>query len=155
MPGYLLDTNHVSAWEERDARFLARMRAVPPENIIWVCPITLGEIESGLRITASTDAARRHACRSFINREVLIFVQQITDSTREDYALVMERIYAKYRPANAGVRTQAHLSEHGVDVNDVWIAAVALEHNLTLLTADQMKTIRECVPELKVENWLV
>ena len=53
-----------------------------------------------------------------------------------------------------GTDTQKHLSALGVDVNDVWIAAVALEHGLTLLTTDRMETIRNCVPDLKVENWL-
>ncbi len=154
MPGYLLDTNHVSAWEERNERFMARLRTVPPENVIWVCPITLGELEWGLRITQSTDQHRRQIARAFINREVLSFVQDVTLHTRESYALIMERIFQKHPPAKAGIKTQAHLSQLSVDVNDVWIAAVALEHGLMLLTEDEMRCIRECVPELRVDNWL-
>jgi predicted nucleic acid-binding protein len=42
----------------------------------------------------------------------------------------------------------------GVDINDVWICAVAWEHGLTLLTQDKMKQIRSVVPEINVESWI-
>jgi len=66
----------------------------------------------------------------------------------------MESIWRAHPPV-IGQRTQRHLSDLGVDVNDVWIAAVALEHGLILLTEDGMGTIRNCVPHLEVANWLV
>jgi predicted nucleic acid-binding protein len=66
----------------------------------------------------------------------------------------MERIWRQHPPGNDRIKTQQHLSALGVDVNDVWIAAVALERNLTLLTEDRMDTIRNCVPEIRIENWL-
>lgn len=155
MPGYLFDTNHISAWEEGNPALLARLRRKPVENIVWVCPISLGEIECGLRITQSGDPMRRSACRKFINDEALDFVFDIRLETRESYADVMSRIWHKHTPASSKIATQAHLSQWGVDVNDVWIAAVALEHNLILLTTDRMDTIRDCVPELQIEDWLV
>jgi len=155
MPGYLLDTNHITAWEGGHPKFVERNRARPVENIIWVCPISLGEMECGIRITNSTDFARRSACRKFLQTEALDFVWPIKDTTRISYADVMEKIWRKHPPPNRKVDTQAHLAAFGVDVNDVWIVAVALEANLTLVTSDQMATIRDCVPELRVENWLV
>lgn len=156
MPGYLLDTNHISAWEEQNPIFMAHLREVPPENIIWVCPISLAEIECGLRITTATDAQRRAACRRFIEEQVRDFVRAIDITTRESYAEIMERIWRTHPPpANRRIKTQQHLSNLGVDVNDVWIAAVALEHGLILLTDDRMDTIRACVPEMRVDNWLV
>ena len=42
----------------------------------------------------------------------------------------------------------------GLDVNDIWIAAIALEHNLVLVTKDGMAKIREAAPSLRIENWL-
>jgi len=126
----------------------------PPENIIWVCPIVLGEVEAGLRITNPTDPARRAACRRFIEEEMLDFIWAIETTTRDSYAQIMERIWRAHPPASVRVDTQRHLSEFSVDVNDVWIAAVALERGLILLTDDRMDTIRTCVPELAVDNWL-
>jgi tRNA(fMet)-specific endonuclease VapC len=155
VPGYLLDTNHIAAWERQDPILMAHLREVSPENIIWVCPISLAELECGLRITTSTDPQRRAACRRFIEDQVLDFVREIGITTRDSYAEIMERIWRTHPPANARVDTQRHLSSLGVDVNDVWIAAVALEHGLILLTNDGMNAIRACVPNMRVDNWLV
>jgi tRNA(fMet)-specific endonuclease VapC len=155
VPGYLLDTNHISAWEEQHPVFLARFNAEPAENIIWVCPISLGELECGMRITPDDNPARRAACRRFIEENVLNFVHPIDVTTRDSYAMVMQRIWNAHRPAHGGIDTQRHLSTLGVDINDAWIAAVAIEHGLILLTTDAMATIRACVPELNVQNWTV
>ncbi len=154
MPGYLLDTNHISAWEEQNPAFAEHFRNCSPENIVWVCPISLGETEWGLRITNTTDAQRRARCRRFIEDNALDFVRPIETTTRDSYAQIMERIWQAHPPPPR-METQRHLTNLGVDVNDVWITAVALEHGLTLLTDDQMPVIRNCVPEVLVENWLL
>lgn len=145
--------NHITAWEEQNPTLIESFRDHPPDNIVWVCPISLAEIECGLRITNTTDAQRRAACRRFIEDNALDFVHRIETTTRDSYAEIMERIWRAHPPA-MGTDTQKHLSAVGVDVNDVWIAAVALEHGLILLTKDRMETIRNCVPDLRVENWL-
>jgi tRNA(fMet)-specific endonuclease VapC len=155
VPGYLLDTNHISSWEREDPIFMSHLREVPPENIMWVCPISLAELEWGLRITTPTDSQRRAACRRFIEDQVLDFVREIGITTRDSYAEIMEQIWRTHPPASGRTDTQRHLSSLGVDVNDVWIAAVALEHGLVLLTNDGMDTIRACVPNLQIDNWLV
>lgn len=155
MPGYLLDTNHLSAWENQHPAFMARLRERPVDHILWVCPISLAEIECGLRITATTDPQRRAACRRFVEDEAMGFVFPIAETTRDSYANIMERIWRTNPPGSGQIRTERHLVDLGVDVNDVWIAAVALERNLTLLTADAMNIIRACVPELRFDNWLV
>ncbi len=134
---------------------MERFRNTPHENIVWVCPISLAEIEWGLRTTNTTDPQRRAQCRRFIEDNALDFVRPIETTTRDSYADIMHRIWQVHPPANVRIETQRHLSAHGVDVNDVWIAAVALEHGLTLLTSDRMDTIRNCVPEIAVENWLL
>ena len=133
---------------------IEHFRNCPPENIVWVCPISLAEIECGLRITNTTDAQRRAQCRRFIEDNALDFVRPIETTTRDSYADIMERIWRAHPPADRRIETQRHLSDLGVDINDVWIAAVALEHGLILLTADRMDTIRNCVPEVVIDNWL-
>jgi predicted nucleic acid-binding protein len=105
-------------------------------------------------VTATTNPARRDQCRAFIEERVTDYVREISMTTRDAYATIMERIWRTH-PAAIGEDTQRHLSNLGVDVNDVWIVSVAFEHNLTVLTADAMATIRECVPEVSMENWLV
>ena len=61
-------------------------------------------------------------------------------------------IFPKSNPDHS---TQKHLTDIRVDINDAWLAAVALTHNLILVTDDNISVIRACVPELRVENWLV
>lgn len=132
---------------------MERLRNKPVENIIWVCPIVLAEVEAGLRMTADENPQRRVQYRRFIEDEVAQFVHPLEITTRGPYALIMERVWRAHPPA-IGTDTQQHLSSLGVHVNDVWIAAVALERNLILLTHDAMATIRDCVPELIVQDWL-
>jgi tRNA(fMet)-specific endonuclease VapC len=151
----LFDTNHISAFEEQNPTLIGHLRNKPEENIVWVCPISLAEIEWGLRTTNTTNPQRRAQCRRFIEDNMLDFVRHIEITTRHSYAEIMQKIWQSHPPANANVDTQQHLSALGVDVNDVWIAAVALEHGLILLTADQMNTIQNCVPEITLQNWLV
>jgi predicted nucleic acid-binding protein len=133
---------------------MGHVREHPQENLVWVCPISLGELEWGMRVTTTTDPDRREHCRRYIEEHILDFVHQIDVTTRDSYAEILHRIWIEHPPPN-GRDTQQHLSSLGVDVNDVWIAAVAIEHGLTLLTDDRMATIRKCVPALLVANWLV
>lgn len=133
---------------------MRHLNAARPEDLLWVCPIVLGEIECGLRVTAVTDPQRRTQCRRFIEEELRL-VHPIEFSTRDSYAEIMECIWRQHPPANGRIKTQAHLSTLGVDVNDIWIAAVSLERNLVLLTEDRMDVIRACVPEIRFDNWLI
>jgi predicted nucleic acid-binding protein len=141
--------------EEKNPVLMEHVRNKPHENIVWVCPIALGEVECGMRITNTTNPERRAQCRRFIEENMLEFVWNIETTTRDTYAEIMHKIWQLHPPASASVDTQRHLSDHGVDVNDVWIASVALERGLILLTTDQMNTIRTCVPEITIDNWLV
>ena len=43
----------------------------------------------------------------------------------------------------------------GVDINDVWIASVAYEKNMVLVTDDNMVCIREALEgKVDFDNWL-
>jgi predicted nucleic acid-binding protein len=67
---------------------------------------------------------------------------EIQVTTRTYYAEITARIWEKHPPPTEKKRTELHLAELGIDINDVWIFAVAWEHGLTLLTSDRMATIR-------------
>lgn len=47
--------------------------------------------------------------------------------------------------------------ELGIDENDLWIVAQAVERNLVLVTSDKMRRIRKTIRELhsgfRVEDW--
>lgn len=89
-----------------------------------------------------------------ITQELLTFAVPVDDRARFEYGQTVESILRKY-PKTPNARTEAHLVSVGVDMNDVWIASVALQHNMTLLSADGMAKICECRPDMRIENWLV
>ena len=154
MPGYLLDTNHVGAIASRQTKIVAKRDSLPRNAQIRACVITLGEIEAGHQMTQSTDQEKRDEYTKFVNREFVPNALGITASTRFHYADVMGRLWEAHPPPR-GVKTERYLvSKFGVDINDVWTIAVAIEHGLTLVTQDRMPEIRAIVPELDVENWL-
>lgn len=131
---------------------MQRMRTTPADHLIFVCPISVAEIEWGLRISDGGEDEMRAATRRFLEDTILTHVFPIDVTTRNSYAEIMERIWRARPPAKPG--TQRHLTDIGVDINDVWISAVALERNLTILSEDGMRVIRECIPELRFQNWL-
>ena len=154
MPGYLLDTNHVGALASRQPKIVQKYASIHRNVQIRACVITLGEIEAGHQMTQSTDPKKRNDYTKFVNREFVPNALGITASTRFHYADVMGRLWKKY-PPQSGQKTERYLVlKFGVDINDVWTVAVAIEHGLTLVTQDKMATIQGVVPELDIENWL-
>lgn len=160
MKGYLLDTNHVSAYFDGHPGFKDRLEAEPPESLFWISAISPGEIEASYAI-AKRDPEVVRGFKRFIRETFLrepsenSFVLPIDETSREYYGEIVNRIWKQHGPRNGRVRTEAHLVSLGVDVNDIWIFATAWKHNLVLLTTDKMDTIRGCVPdhEVKVECW--
>lgn len=154
MPGYLLDTNHFSAWERGNQTLLDRVAKKNPQHFIWLCPIVLGEIEFGLRSAPLKDKGKQKRCREFIDAQADHMFQPMAVETGRQYRLIMSRIFERYPKEALKDTTQKHLTSIKVDLNDAWFAAVALTHNLILVTDDDMAVIKGCVPELRMENWL-
>jgi tRNA(fMet)-specific endonuclease VapC len=152
--GYLLDTNHVSAWKSKHPKFIERVRSLAATDLPRVCAITLGEIEAGNQMTITNNQAARDEFNAFVVSTLHPFALDVTLTTRTYYGNLMGRIWKAHPPANSKTKTEAHLAALGVDINDVWIAAVAWEHGMVLLTGDSMSVIKQVLPEVAFENWL-
>ncbi len=135
---------------------MVRVNSVPPENFPRICAITLGEIEAGNLITASTDQLKRDAFMDYVFKWFLPNTIFIEHRHRHSYAEIIGKILTKYPMTGKSQKTERHLVENvGIDINDVWIASVALEHNLILVTHDGMEKIKELLePELEFDDWL-
>jgi len=151
--GYLLDTNHVAALCNRSPKIVAQVSSLPADSQFRACTISLGEFEFGNRATQTTDQPKRDAATAFLNQEFLPNALPISTSTRIYYAEIIARIWKQQTPVSGKRKTERHLVELGVDTNDVWIAAVAWEHGLILVTSDKMECIRSVVPELQWDCW--
>jgi predicted nucleic acid-binding protein len=120
----------------------------PPEHVLCISRITVGEIEAAHRgMTQTTNQARRDEYAKFVNDN--FFIVEVTEHTSAYYGEIMGDIWIKYPPSSKKTDTERHLLELGVDINDVWTVAVAWDHGLTFLTSDEMTCIKK-VTEGKV-----
>jgi tRNA(fMet)-specific endonuclease VapC len=112
----LLDTSAYSALWRGDQAILA---AVRQSETIAIPAIALGELHSGFR--AGNRCAENAAQLAQFLAKPSVLILDVTAETALRYAEVDVFLRKKGRP---------------IPRNDVWIAAVALEHGLPLLTLD-------------------
>jgi tRNA(fMet)-specific endonuclease VapC len=81
--------------------------------------------------------------------------------TSPSYGTIRARLFERFAPKDKkrkGLRAEELVDPVtsralGIQENDIWLAAQALERNLVLVTNDSIVHIKEVVPELQVENW--
>jgi len=152
--GYLLDNNHVAAWYNKMPQVMQKVRSLPPETLICTCAIILGEVEAGHEMTKTSQQTIRDDYKKWVDTKFLAHCIDVRSNVRNSYAKILGKLWEKYPPPQ-GKKTERHLAEvHGVDINDVWSAAVAYSHGLVFVTNDRMKKIREALPELQFEDWM-
>ena len=124
-----------------------------------ISAIALGEIEFGLQV-AQAETPDQEPLRAFIHTN-LPMVLNVTKSTRIYYGSLRAGVFEKHAPTvkrRRGLRPEQLIDpvtsqELGIQENDLWIAAQALEYNLVLVTNDKMERIRDVCAELQIENW--
>jgi len=88
-------------------------------------------------------------------------VLDIRKTTRLYYGDIRARLFEKYAPREKRRRrlrpeqliNPATSRELGIQENDLWLVAQALEFHLVLVTNDAIQQIRDLCEELRVENW--
>lgn len=161
MDGYLLDTNMISYWydEEKPEHDAVRqhIESLPNASPLAISVITLGEIEYGHRCVSETDTIRQRDYSRFIVTQI----PRVLDISRHAgklYGQVRAEAFNKWAESRKHKRPEQLVDpvtgrELGIQENDLWICAQALEQNLVLVTNDNMARIREVTSELQVENW--
>ena len=171
MRGYLLDTNIVAYWYNEGcpehAKVIEHVSAVPKGAPLTISVVTLGEIEFGHRAQSPSDTPVQVRCNQFIAEQ---FPRQleIGKATTIYYGAWRARLFEKLAPREK--RTKVTRPEQlvdpvtsrelGIQENDLWIAAQAMEYNLVLVTHDlaSMAPLRGVMDdELRVdfEDWAV
>lgn len=165
MEGYLLDTNIVRFWfdptrTEHD-RVRSRIEALPEDAPLTISAITLGEIEYGHRALGEAgDPERERIFLEFVESR-LPTILNVERHTRTSYGSLRAKLFEKYAPKERrkkGLRPEQLIDptsskELGIQENDLWIAAQALEHNLVLVSHDNMTRLRKVAEELRVQDW--
>ena len=116
MSSLILDTSAYSAFKRGNLDAVALLRKTPE---ILVPIIVLGELWSGFEFGRKREVNRQEL-DAFLNSPRVLVVQ-VTLETAERYAVIYSFLRRNGRP---------------VPTNDLWIAALTMEHGATLLTAD-------------------
>ena len=128
MTRILVDTSAYSAFMRGHKRIKL---ALQEAEHVRLCPIVLGELRAGFR------AGKQ-------GRENEQTLAKFLSSTRVDILPIDQETAVAYAQIIAFLRGQGT----PIPANDVWIAACAMQHGLTLLTTD---THYEKVPQVMVE----
>jgi tRNA(fMet)-specific endonuclease VapC len=112
---YLLDTNAVIALQKNEAAMITLLAAAEE---VFVPSIVIGELYFGAYKSARSEDNRK-AVETFTAGRVVL----IPDADTADmYGQIKYALRIKGRP---------------IPENDIWIAALAMQHDLVLLTKDQ------------------
>ena len=125
---YLLDTNIVSAWLKDDITIAEKIeRALQ----VFIPIIVIGEMYYGAQYSARVEHNIRNISKVLAYYSVLL----IDETCCNYYGSLKASLRKKGKP---------------IPENDIWIAAIALQYNLTLATRDGHFNEVENLP---IENW--
>lgn len=167
MKGYLLDTNIVSYWfdgrKPEHEVVTRRISALLDQAPLCVSAITLGEIEYGHRLeTPDADTGFQVRFNHLI-AERLPMVLDVRSSTKLSYGLIRARLFRKFAPKTRRRRDRwpeelidpTTAKTLGIQENDLWLAAQAIEHRLVFVTHDKkLRRITQVSDDrLSIEDW--
>jgi len=124
----ILDTNALSAFVDGDSGLRDVLRAQPR---LAIPVIVLGEFRYGIALSK-----HRASYEAWLDSHLGHFdILPVTDETAVAYA---------------ALRVTLRRSGHPIPSNDAWIAALALQHRLPVLSRDEHF---DAVPNLNRESW--
>ena len=168
MDGYLFDTNAVSVlWNARHPKhdtvkaFFSGVSHSP----VWLSTVVLAEIEYGLKITPKMDIDSQNQVRREMSNHPLIL--DIDKHTIGPYSDLRAELFKMFSPRDRRGRLTVKWPENlidrtsakelGVQENDIWIAAQAIQYDLILVTDDYMQRLAEVSDNLdhplKIARW--
>ncbi len=125
---YLLDTNIISAWLKNDIKIAEK---IENSSKIFIPVTVLGEMYYGAQYSTKVHENIESISKLVQHYDVLL----ITENTCKHYGLIKASLRRKGKP---------------IPENDIWIASIATEHDLILVSRDDHFLEIE---EITLENW--
>lgn len=145
---YLLDTNHCSYIINGNSQVIDALNTRATDNI-GISIITYAELFY-MTEKSEQNLQNRRAVETFLTAVDLYFIDE---ETALIYSQLKASIFGRFAPKDKNKRRQTSMSNLGFTDHDLWIAATAIQHELTLVSADSdFKRINEVQP-LSLESW--
>lgn len=148
MNGYLLDTNHCAWLIEGNPAIHRRLKEYPYEPIV-TSVIVQGELVFMAR-NSERVADNLNRVEAFLEGIEILFVDP---ETAVYYGDLKAALMGHFGPRLGLKRRKIETQQLGFEENDLWIAAVALRHGLTVVTADRDFTRIAEVVDVSSERW--
>jgi len=145
---YLLDSTHcimVMSNKENVLQKIASLVDVP----ISTCSVVIGELFFG---AYKSDQTQRNVqlIEQFFNK---MRIYQIDNETARIYGRIKAGIIDHFGPKDRSQRRIAKTEKMGFRDNDLWISAVAIQHELIIVSADSDFQRLRHIEDLEVESW--
>lgn len=116
---------------------------------IATCIIVQGELLYGARMSELTDE-NLEKIEKFLQD---IQIYNLNQTTSDIYAETKTQITKRFGPQQKKERRKLKIESLGFGENDLWIASIAIQHGLTVISSDNHFQRMSGVNGLKVEIW--
>jgi tRNA(fMet)-specific endonuclease VapC len=145
---YLLDTDHCYRLIEGDPDVMDHLQA-RRELLVETSVVARGELIF-MAQRSEQQAHNLQRVRSFLQG---IRIYPVDGEVADRYGALKADLVRHYGPRHKSKRRTITIGQLGFHDNDLWVAAIALRHGLTVVSADSdFGRIREA-RELSVECW--
>lgn len=83
-----------------------------------------------------------------------IRIYNITEETATIYGQIKAALFDRFAPKDKNKRRKTKITDLGFDENDLWIAAIALQNNLIIVSRDSDFLRIQQVRDLQLESWI-
>lgn len=146
---YLLDTNHCSAIILGEPNVIRRIGEVGSEDIA-TCVIVQGELT--FMMEKSQRKETNLARLSEFLKDIRIYL--LTEKTATIYGQIKAALFNEFAPKDKNKQRKTKVTDLGFDENDIWITAIALQNNLTVVSRDSDFLRIQQVRSFSLLSWL-
>ena len=134
---------------KKDTQVIQKLKSLSIDCEIAINTIIYGEL---MMMVEKSDKKQENLAllNAFIKR---LKVYSIDEATSKIYGKFYVEIIDKLGPREKAKRRKFGIKDAGVQINDLWIACTAIQHNLIIVSEDRDFRVMNQVRDLKLECW--